>query len=57
MTEEIEAIAKRLVVGRKRDGRSVYDPQAKGELVRLARQPGVSRWRGSRGHAASTPTS
>jgi transposase len=42
MTHDIEAIAKRLVVGHKRDGRSVYDPQAKDELVRAARQPGVS---------------
>jgi transposase len=35
MTEEIEAIAKRLVVGHKRDGRSIYDPQARSELVRV----------------------
>ena len=42
MTEEIEAIAKRLVVGHKRDGRSIYDQQARGELVRVCRQPGVS---------------
>src|SRR4249920_381574 len=42
MTEEIEAIARRLVVGHKRDGRSIYDPQARGELVRVCRQPGVS---------------
>lgn len=42
MTEEIEAIAKRLVVGHKRDGRSIYDPQARGELVRVCRKPGVS---------------
>jgi transposase len=42
MTEDIEAIAKRLVVGHKRDGRSVYDVQAKTELVRACRQPGVS---------------
>jgi transposase len=42
MTEEIEEIAKRLVVGRKRDGRSIYDPQARGELVRVCRHPGVS---------------
>ena len=42
MTEQIEAIAKRLVVRQKRDGRSVYDPNAKAELLRLARQPGVS---------------
>lgn len=42
MTEEIEAIAKRLVVGRKRDGRSIYDPQARRDLVQACRQPGVS---------------
>ena len=42
MTEEIEAIAKRLVVGHKRDGRSIYDAQARDELVRVCRQPGVS---------------
>jgi transposase len=42
MTEDIEAIAKRLVVGRKRDGRSIYDPQARSELVRASQQPGVS---------------
>lgn len=42
MTEELEAITKRLVVRQKRDGRSVYDPHAKAELLRLARQPGVS---------------
>jgi len=42
MTEEIEAIARRLVVGHKRDGRSIYNPQARSELVRASRQPGVS---------------
>ena len=42
MTEEIEAIATRLVVGHKRDGRSIYDPQARSELVRASQQPGVS---------------
>lgn len=42
MTEDIEAIAKRLVVGRKRDGRSIYDPQARGDLVRASQLPGVS---------------
>jgi transposase len=42
MTEELEAIAKRLVARQKRDGRSVYDPRAKAELLRLALQPGVS---------------
>ena len=42
MTEEIEAIAKRLVVGHKRDGRSIYNAQARSDLVRASRQPGVS---------------
>ena len=42
MTEEIEAIAKRLVVGHKRDGRSIYDPRARSDLVHAIRQPGVS---------------
>jgi transposase len=42
MTEEIEAIAKRLVVGHKRDGRSIYSPQARSDLVHASRQPGVS---------------
>ena len=31
-----------LVLGRLRDGRCRYDPQAKQELVRRALQPGVS---------------
>jgi transposase len=42
MTEEIEAIAKRLVVGHKRDGRSIYDPQARSDLVQASQQPGAS---------------
>ena len=42
MTEEIEAIARRLVVGHKRDGRSIYDPQARIDLVRASQQPGIS---------------
>lgn len=42
MTEDIESIARRLVVGRKRDGRSIYDPQARSDLVRASQQPGVS---------------
>ena len=49
MTEELEAIAKRLVVRQKRDGRSVYDPHAKAELLRLARQPGMSLAKIARG--------
>lgn len=48
MTEDIEAIAKRLVVGRKRDGRSIYDPQARSDLVQAIRQPGVSLARTAR---------
>ena len=38
----IEAIARRLVVGHKRDGRSIYDPRARSDLVQAIRQPGVS---------------
>src|SRR6185295_7924250 len=37
MSEGIEELARRLVVGRKRDGRSIYDPQAKAELIELCR--------------------
>lgn len=29
-------------MGRKRDGRCIYDPQARSELVRASRQPGAS---------------
>lgn len=39
---DIEAIAKRLVIGHKRDGRSIYDATAKAELVAACAQPGVS---------------
>jgi transposase len=42
MSEGIEELAKRLVVGRKSDGRCVYDEQAKAELVAHCRKPGVS---------------
>lgn len=42
MTEEMEALKRRLVVGRKSDGRSRYDEQAKSELVALCLQPGAS---------------
>lgn len=60
MSDGMEELARRLVVGRKSDGRSVYDEAAKAELVaacgwpsasvlRLARECGVnanqrSRW-------------
>jgi transposase len=42
MAEEIESIARRLVVGQKRDGRNVYDAAAKDALVRTCLEPGVS---------------
>lgn len=40
--ETISELARRLVIGRKRDGRSVYDAQAKRELILACRAPGVS---------------
>lgn len=68
MSEGMQELASRLVVGRKRDGRCVYDEHAKAELVaecakpgasvsRLAREAGVnanqlSRW--VREHGAKT---
>ncbi|MDM0050619.1 transposase [Variovorax sp. J22R115] len=42
MSERLEELAGRLVIGRKRDGRSVYDEQAKAELVAECAKPGVS---------------
>lgn len=42
MTDELSELRRRLVVGRKSDGRSVYDEGAKSELVALCRQPGAS---------------
>ena len=42
MSDELEELKRRLVVGHKSDGRSVYDEAAKSELVALCRQPGVS---------------
>jgi transposase len=38
----MEGLARRLVVGRKSDGRSVYDEAAKAELVAACGRPGVS---------------
>lgn len=35
-------LAQRLVVGRKRDGRSIYDEKAKHELILACREPGAS---------------
>lgn len=42
MTDDLEELKRRLVVGHKRDGRSVYDETAKTELVALCMQPGAS---------------
>lgn len=42
MTDDLEDLRRRLVVGHKSDGRSVYDKAAKSELVTLCRQPGAS---------------
>jgi len=42
MTERIAELARRLVVGHKRDGRCVYDEQAKRELIELYHESGVS---------------
>lgn len=42
MSEGMEDLASRLVVGRKRDGRAVYDEQVKAELVALCAVPGAS---------------
>jgi transposase len=39
---DLEDVARRLVIGRKRDGRAVYDEQAKAELVALCGMPGAS---------------
>lgn len=42
MSEGIEALARRLVVGHKRDDRSIYDPQAKAEHIDMCRRGDVS---------------
>ena len=42
MTEIDSELIRRLVKGHKRDGRCLYDPQAKAEIVRACMQPGVS---------------
>jgi transposase-like protein len=40
---EIDAeVVRRLVIGHKNDGRAIYDPQAKAEVVRACLKPGVS---------------
>ncbi len=42
MTEKTTALSRSLIVGRKRDGRRCYDPEAKRALVEACLQPGVS---------------
>ncbi len=42
MTEMDTEVVRRLVTGHKNDGRAVYDPQAKAEVVRACMRPGVS---------------
>ena len=42
MSDDMEDLARRLVVGRKSDGRSVYDEAAKAELVAACGRPGAS---------------
>ena len=42
MSDDMEELARRLVVGRKSDGRSVYDEVAKAELVAACGRPGAS---------------
>lgn len=42
MSEIDTEVVRRLVTGRKNDGRAVYDPQAKAEVVRACLKPGVS---------------
>jgi transposase len=42
MSDAMEELSRRLVVGHKRDGRSVYDEAAKAELVAACGKPGAS---------------
>lgn len=42
MSEWISELAGRLIVSRKRDGRCVYDVQAKQELIEACGRPGIS---------------
>lgn len=42
MESDVEDLARRLVIGRKRDGRGIYAPRVKQELVEICRRPGVS---------------
>ncbi|MBA2724125.1 MAG: transposase [Methylibium sp.] len=42
MSDDLEDLARRLVIGRKSDGRSVYDDAAKAKLVAACGKPGAS---------------
>jgi transposase len=42
MSEGIEELARRLVAGHKRDGRCIYEPQAKAELIAICRRGEMS---------------
>jgi transposase len=42
MSDEVEELVGRLVVGRKRDGRKVFDERVKAELVALCARSGAS---------------
>lgn len=42
MSEDLEDLKRRLVVGHKQGGRCIYDEAAKAELVQMCRQPGAS---------------
>ncbi|MBA3599471.1 MAG: transposase, partial [Methylibium sp.] len=42
MSDDLEDLARRLVIGRKSDGRSVYDDAAKAKLVAACGRPGAS---------------
>lgn len=42
MSEWVLELAERLIVGRKRDGRCVYDARAKQELILACGRPGIS---------------
>lgn len=42
MTDDLEDLKRRLVVGHKSDGRSLCDEAAKSRLVALCLQPGAS---------------
>jgi transposase len=42
MSDAMQELARRLVVGRKSDGRAVYDEAAKAELVAACARPGAS---------------